>query len=273
MEQNKRKPVLHELLAVESGLQSQSETLIAETKKMFSGKHHLFQGKMRTLTMFNRTGENDTEIDAIEAKEKVVARPALSVAEQLNYTLVPFADYLNVLAAKDLANRVAKADLVMDGVTIATDVPGTVLLTMEQKLVKLRELVQAAPSLDPAIDWTVDVNSPLAGVYRSPESVTLKTAKEPKYITVAQQTDKHPAQVIQREETVNLGKYTDTQSSAMLPVLEKATFLDKIDRLIRACKAARQRANAQEAETSTLGDTLIKSVFGDLFDRTKTGLK
>lgn len=270
---DQRKSHLHELLAVESSLQGQSDTIIAESKKMFSNKHHLFSGKMRTLTIFSRSEANETEIQALEAKEQVSTRPALTVASQLNYAAVPYANYLNVLVAKDQANRLAKADLIVDGEVLAQDVPGTVLLTLEQKLKSIRDLLDAAPTLDPSIDWSVDVNSAIEGVFRSPEVITVKTQKEPEYVTVSPATDKHAAQVVSREKTSNIGKYTDVSFSANMPVVTKASMLDRVDRLIRACKSARQRANIQEVTTSTLGDSLMRYVLGPVFDRKNTGLE
>ena len=57
MTDTKRQPKLHELLAVEGGLEKTAKKLIAESKRTLD-KPNLFSGSLRKLEMFDAAQEN-----------------------------------------------------------------------------------------------------------------------------------------------------------------------------------------------------------------------
>lgn len=180
---------------------------------------------------------------------------------------VALADYYDVLFQKNKTNNEAKADIVLDGVTIAKDVPATFLLTAETRLTKeIRPLILEIPTLDPAVQWTLDENVG-KGIYRSDKTTTLKTQTDVEHVRLQQSTDKHADTFTQKSVTKNIGKYEDQKFSGLITSADKARILENLDRLVRAIKEARQRANTQEVSTEKIGDLLFKQIFGTVFDR------
>ena len=155
---------------------------------------------------------------------------------------------------KDVANRVAKADLVVDGVTLQTDVPVTFLLTLEDKLTHLRTFVTHLPVLDPAETWEHDGAS---GVWKSKPIEATRTQKVPKTVEKAPATDKHPAQVELYMADVIVGDYTTYRFSGRTSKERQDHLLVQIDKLIRGAKFAREAANNIEIEELEIGKTLL----------------
>lgn len=258
---------LHELLAVEPDAEGKAKGILAGTISTLRNKEQLFSGQTRTLTLFANNGENSVENEAIEAKERINRPVAAIVPDNLNYVAVALADYYDVLFQKNLTNNEAKADIVLDGVVIVKDVPATFLLTAETRLVKeIRPLILEIPTLDPAVQWTLDENIG-RGIYRSDKTTTLKTQTDVEHVRLQQSTDKHADTFTQKSIVKNIGKYEDQKFSGLITSADKARYLENLDRLIRAIKEARQRANTQEVSTEKIGDLLFKQIFGSIFSR------
>jgi len=85
---------------------------------------------------------------------------------------------------------VARADVVIDGQTIATDVPVTYLLFLEKQLVDLHTFVKKLPVLDAAESWVRDDST---DSWRTEAVRTIRTKKVPRNHVKAEATDKHPA--------------------------------------------------------------------------------
>lgn len=64
----------------------------------------------------------------------------------LNQHIVP---YLDAVLQKERANQDAKADIVVDGIVLAKDVPATFLLGLEEKLKRVHEVLDKIPTLAP----------------------------------------------------------------------------------------------------------------------------
>jgi hypothetical protein len=255
---------LHEVLAVESDLEGKAKRIVAEAKDTFAKKPHLFQGKVRTLSLFR--GDDEVTKKAAESAEAQNQVLATTVHDKLQYVWESIVAHWNAVAQKETTNQAAKADIVVDGHTIARGVPVTFLLSLESKLQQLRELYEQIPTLEPNIKWE---QAPELGhnVMIAPAVTTLKTQKETDYRTIAPATDKHQAQVVAVEKVANVGAYTDLRTSGLVTPAKKSDWLENIDTLRRAVKQARQRANEEPLIDSQIAASVMNFIHGDEFTK------
>jgi hypothetical protein len=134
------------------------------------------------------------------------------------------------------------------------------LLGLEEKLKRLREVFDKIPTLPPGIEWKPDPDRG-DNVYKmSYPEVTRRTRKVTKPVVLYEATDKHPAQVKEVSEDIPVGKFTKVAWSGMMSPAEKSRLLARVDRLSRAVKQARQRANTTEVvdtHISILSDFIL----------------
>ena len=249
---------LHEILAVEQGLAETANRITKETTKTLGEKRSIFEGLTKENEIFS---ESDQHLKMPTENKEVQS----TVTEQLDYAAGEITRYWDVILQKEEANQRANADIIINGNVISTDVPAIVLLGMEKKLNALLSLYNAIPTLDAAKAWEADPAYSKPGVFRTkyPETRQQGTVnREWKEISAA--TDRHPAQLKEVETTNIIGKYTVTSFSAALPSIEKAEKIQRLTALIRAVKAARQRANTVPVNTDlTFGKELLDYVNGN----------
>lgn len=244
---------LHELLAVESNLANTAKAMMEEVKTTFAKKPEHFKGIVRAVKFFDeaRSGENVTE-------EKAMVD---TVTDRLSYALKSLARYYDALLQKEATNQDAKADLEVAGVPILKDAPATFLLGLETRLVALRPVLEAIPTLDPNIKWEeaadLDVDA-----WRSPVSATFKTEKQVKSKTLYDATKEHPAQIEKWYEDIPIAKVETTLTASMWTVARKAAILERLDTLLVAVKKARQRANSVEVKKVEAGKAMMEYLLG-----------
>ncbi len=163
----------------------------------------------------------------------------------------------DVTLTQDVGNTKARADIVIDGSTLAADVPVSFLLFLEKQLVDLRTFITKLPILDAAESWTFD---PTTGAYKTESTRTVKSKKIPKNHVKAPATDKHPAQVEIYFEDVLVGYWTTTKFSGALPQIQVTRMLDRVTQLSEAVKQARERANATVVPDQQMGRRLLAFV-------------
>lgn len=242
---------LHELLAVEGDIEGIAKKIIEETVKVFSDKPALFIGFNRHLEMF---AEDDSENhQGIEDHQEITE----TVSNKLDYMSDHVKRYFDSLLQKELTNQTAKADLIVDGLIIAKDLPATFLLGLESRLKNLRRVYEAIPTLAPGIKWLPDETKGQNIWAADRPEERYKTAKAFKSQVLVEATEHHPAQVEKWEETVNVGKYVNKRWCGMLSPAQKSMMLARIDKLIRAVKKGRQRANKAEVEVRNIGAELF----------------
>ena len=233
---------LHELLAVEQSLATNSVACAKSVARNLAGKT-LFTGLTKSHERFSEEEQHLTA--ATESKEV-----QSTVDMQLDFMATEMSKYFDVYASKEATNQTAKADIVIDGVTIGKDIPATVLLGMESKLDKLVELYKALPTLDASTSWEAAPEASLPGIYRTKHATeTFQTQTEKKYNVVVQPTQHQAAVVDKYDEVTNVGKYTRIDFSGAITSFDKAERLARLGALIRAVKKARQRANCAEVVT------------------------
>lgn len=247
------KPKLHEILAVEQDVEKVATNIIDEAKVTFTKKANLFMGQLKTAEMF----DNDAPTPAAE-----VIKLEETVPSKLKYVGKSVARWLDVVLQKEATNQQAVADLVVDGVTLATAVPATFLLGLENKVKRLRDMYLHIPTLQPGIRWEP---APSEGedVFTAADPIErFITQKTTKSTVLYEATKEHPAQIDKWNEDVKVGRYIIRATSGMITPARKAEILDRLDKLGQAAKAARMRANSTEVLNANIGRTLVDYING-----------
>ena len=246
---------LHEILAVEADAEGIKKRMMEETSLIFKSKHQLFLGHNKKLSM---DGEGH---ESIEKASSELTEVSTTVGKRLDYTCASIANWLNVVSIKEHTNQTnAKADLVVDGVTLAKNVPATYLLGLETKLKEIRNMYLLMPTLPPNYRWNAD--STIPGIYHidTPE-IKSKTKKVPKSRVLYEATKEHRAEIEKWMEETTVGTYTTVISSGMVTSARKSLVLGRIDTLVQAVKQARQRANNVDViEGVNIGTVLFKYI-------------
>lgn len=244
---------LHEVLAVESSQEKTANNMMQESMKSLD-KDSLFNGRVRRLKMFRE----EDRLSETEEHQEVTT----TVDENLEYLSRYVAQYWDTVLSKDDANTQAASNLMVDGFCVLEGVPATFLLGLENKLVKLRAVYEKIPTLPPGRSWLIDDAAAKRGVFVDTNSADqLKTRKDPEFRVVYEATENHPAQIVQVERNVDVGRYTETNWCAKLTPQDKADRLARITNLIQEVKRARTRANSIEiAERRKVGEKLFRYI-------------
>ena len=243
---------LHELLAVEGDLEGTWKKILAETLNVFTKKTTLFFGFVRKLKMFSdsRQNENDEEHKAMTT----------TVPKKLEYMWVSTIRYFNAIAQKESTNQLASADLIVDNKVLIEKMPATLLLGLESRLKQVRDVYDSIPTLPPGMDWEA-YSAMGPDVYKTIHTEdAFKTEKSFKVQVLYAATKEHPAQVDKLSETENIGKYEKTHWAGVLSPADKMELLERVDKLIRSVKQARQRANSTVVVKLDIGKVLYEYI-------------
>lgn len=250
----KSTPRLHELLAVESDLSNTAEKVVKEAIVTFTKKANHFVGHHKWLVMFSDERQQEAE-GASETKEIVETVPS-----KLRYVSKALVKYWDAICQKEATNQTAVADLVVDGKVMAESLPATFLLGMESRLQKLRAVLSAIPTHEPGIDWVPDADRG-EDVFKSAD--TQKTRREEKFLAhkiLVEPTKEHPAQIEKWTENRAVGTYHLQKWTSTLSPAGKSDLLARCDKLIRATKKARQRANQATVVKTKVAKNMIDYV-------------
>lgn len=239
---------LHEVLAVEGDLDSAWKKVQREAEITFSKKSEHFRGMYQRYEAIDDDPTN-TEPDKFSNLDT-------TVIAKLEYIFKHMIKYVDVVAQKDATNQVAKANIEIDGKVLVSDVPATTLLGLESKLSQLKSLLNVIPTLAPGIEWVDDKQAGKNIWKRKDALVKNKTKKTFQHKILVQADEHHPAQVEKWPIDQVCGKYIESQSSGEMSSAQKSSILDRVDRLHRAVKQARQRANATTVVNINIGKAL-----------------
>lgn len=246
---------LHELLAVQGSLRTQAEATRNDLINTFEKKRTHFSELTKTFKSFKEGTEDKVE-------EKLGLQT--TITKELQWISEKLAKAIDSAHQVDVANTVAKADVIMDdGTVLLKDVPATSLLQLEKRIAEVQVLVAAIPTLDPAKAFEPDAARG-AGIYKARETEKPRTEKVFKFIVMTPPTEKHPAQI--KEQTVDepVGVVVQQEWSSLITVADKGDMLDRAESLGRAVKRALSRANGQEVnqKENKIAKTLLDFVFG-----------
>jgi len=240
---------LCQLIAVEKSVKNKAQTVITEAYHKIQ-KPALLAGISRTYRPLDELGEQ------LPAESTRVQTTVDELIRDVSKTMI---DLFDVTASKDWGNCKAVANVVVDGVTLMQNVPVTYLLFIEKKLVDIHTFVSKMPVLDPSEDWQFDPN---VGHFASKPSETMRTKKLSVPLVLAPATDKHPAQVKEVTEDKAVGTWRTVKFSGAWPAQRVADVLDRIERLQRAVKFARENANSSEVEQVNVGKCVFDFLLG-----------
>jgi len=248
-------PKLHELLAVEGDLKGTYEKILKETKVNFTKHSDRYFGQHQRIE--NRDENAPKEADTHKEIDD-------TVLSKLDYTADHIVNYLDVVLQKEATNQIAKADLIVDGITIGIDLPATFLLGLENKLKKIRaDIYETIPTLQPGIKWEVDSSMGENIWKRKYPDEKWRTKKVMKNHVKAEATDKHPAQVEVYTEDEKIAKIITDSWCGMISPAQKSSLLSRINKLIQATKKARQKANSVDLVNITVGSEIFNYINND----------
>lgn len=247
-------PKLHELLAVEGDLEGTYKKILEETKANFTKHPDRYFGQHQRIENFDENAQPEPDTH----KEMDDTVPA-----KLTYTEGHIVRYFDAVLQKERTNQEARADLAVDGKTIAENVPATFLLGLENKLKMVRSAIyETIPTLQPGIAWDKDESQGPNVYHRRYPEEKFRTKKVIKNHVRAEATKEHPAQVDTYSEDEKVAKVITDTWCGMISSAEKSDLLGRVDTLLRAVKKARQRANTTETVNVTIGKELFAYIHG-----------
>jgi hypothetical protein len=239
---------LNQIIALQTGKKSQAKETLTEAYQKVK-KAELLTGIVRTYQPRDDGGEPQPD------ERKSVQLKVNELIANVSRDLVEMFD---VVATQDWANSLAKANVVVDGRTLAKDVPVTHLLFLEKQLVDLKTFIDALPVLDSAEEWEY---RPETDCYVSAPSKSNRTKKVPRNHVKYEATKEHPAQVEMYMEDVWVGTWTTTKFSGAIPAAAKNAMVERVRKLADAVKSAREEANGIEVKPQKVGDALLSYLF------------
>lgn len=240
---------LNQIIAVEKGVKTRSHQRLTEAHHALQ-KPALLAGIARTYRPKDEEGEQlPPEATKVQVKAEEIIK---STAEIL-------AELFDVTATKDYSNCKARADVVVDGKVLLTGVPVTYLLFLEKQLVDLTTFIRKLPVLDASESWVFD---PSADCWATEPVQTARTKKIPRNHVKAEATEKHPAQVEVYYEDVVVGYWKTLKFSGALPAKRVNELLERVEKVQKAVKFAREEANNQAADEQKVGTAVLGYLFG-----------
>lgn len=239
---------LNQIIAVEKGVKSDAVTALTQA-------HHALQRTAQLSGIARTYRPRDDEGEQLPPESTRVQIRTDELVGQVRQALTRMFD---VVATKDQANTAAKADIVVDDVTLARDVPATTLLFLEKQLVDLGTFVRKLPVLDPGEAWEWSDSS---ACWATEPVQTVRTKKVPRNHVKAEATDRHPAQVDVYPEDVTVGYWTTVKFSGAIPAKQGTDMLARIAKLAEAVKKAREEANCITVTDVAIGHSLLGYLF------------
>lgn len=239
---------LNQIIAIEKGVKSQSMRELTDIHQMLQ-KPALLAGISRTYRPKDEEGEEyPPESTKVQVKAEEAIRKTVDVLTQL----------FDVTATKDWSNGKATAAIVVDGNTLVKDVPVTYLLFLEKQLVDLHTFIKKLPVLDASETWVFDQS---ADAWATEPMQTVKTKKIPRNHVKAEATEHHPAQVEVYYEDVVVGNWRTVKFSGALPAKRINELIERVEKLQKAVKFAREEANNTEVEDQKVGKPIFDYLF------------
>lgn len=235
---------LHQTIAVEKGVKTRALRFLTDAYKEFQ-KEALFKGESKVYEKKDEDGED------FPPERQLVQRKVLDMLMEISEQS---AEYFDVVATKDEANCRAKADVVVDGVTLLRDIPATHLLFLEKQLVDLNTAIDSVPVLDPAYTWQRDEAT---GMYRSEPVRTTKMKKVHEAIVLYPHSEQHPAQTQMVQVDKTIGTWITVKQSGAITADRKKELQTRARKLLKAVKYAREEANSVETTSQQVGQKIF----------------
>lgn len=240
---------LNQVIAVVSGKKSQAEKVLTDIYHR-AQKPELFSGISRVYRPKDDDGER------LPPESKIVQN---RVQQLIAEGVASMVEMFDVVATQDVANCIAKADVVIDGVVLLKAVPVTHLLFLEKQAQALATFVSKLPILDPSEEWKFDAN---ADCYATPPAETTRAKKVPKAFVKYEATKEHPAQVEVIGDDILVGYWSTIKFSGAIAAKDRNAMAERVRKLHEAITKAREEANGIEVQTANVGKPIMAFVFG-----------
>lgn len=235
---------LNQIVAVMNGKKTETERALTELHKK-SQKSELFNGMRRYYKPLDDEGETlPPEVKNVQEDANEVLAEAANILGNL----------IDVVATQDTNNCQAKADVVVDGQVLLSDVPVTHLLFLEKQLIDFHTFVNKLPTLELNERWTWDEQT---GEWVSEHYQTNRTQKELKHKVLYEATHEHPAQVEKWTVDAVVGQWDIQKFSTAMPLARKKELASRVKKVQEAVKFARETANNMEVTQVKLADKLF----------------
>jgi len=241
---------LNQVVAIEKGTKSRSHALITEAYQT-AQKSALFNGFTKRYT------PQDAENGIKKPDEGTKAQ--FKVDDLLTQVAQSMSELFDVTLTKDSGNCAAFANVVVDGKVLVTQAPVTYLLFLEKKLTDIHTFVKKLPTLDAAEPWKGSPNADGLCETEAYETQSIENYEEP--VVVVQATEKFPAQVQIAKKQRVVGNWRTIKSSGALPATRVKVLTERVEKLMRAVKLARESANMTEVPTKTCGADVFAYLF------------
>lgn len=245
---------LHQLIAVQRGVDE-------ETAKTLGAVRHLLtvsgdQDPMTGLSRIYRPAADDGDQLPPQAR-----RVQITAAELIDRATVALTKLFNLKFTREEGNCNARADVIVDGQTLLTNVPVGYLMFLEAQAGKLVEMIDMIPTLNPAEDWSDTAPGLREGVWQSAERTTAVPKRVPQVQVLYDATKEHPAQVRPYETEVTVGWWTTVKYSGQMDSKVQQDMRARAVKLADALRKAREQANRLET-TDRTAKPLLDYVFG-----------
>lgn len=242
---------LHQILAVVSGRKAEAERNITSLYKLLQSNRAQFDGHHRTYRPATEDGAQYPD-EALKVRFTV---------PQIIRTVQPsLAAWYDAVATQECSNQSALADVVVDGAVVLPDVPVTLLLFLEKRLVDLASFIRKMPVLDSTEDWKLSDN--VTDCYESEPFGTAKEIKTLKPVVMYEATTEHPAQVKEVNEVKVAGTWTNKKFTGAISEITRDEMLQRCNSLLEAVKVAREFANSTEITDHKCGQKVLEYIFG-----------
>jgi hypothetical protein len=253
---------LHQIVAVQHGVEEETKTKLAEVRRLFT-----IGGDQDPLTGLSRTYEPKGDGDE---KPDEMRKVQVTAAELVGVATKALARLLDLKLVREEGNCKARADVITkDGITILEDVPVGYLLFLETRLGELIKIIETIPTLNPAVQWDNTVPGLREGVWAS--AVAKREVKDRipqvQILSKAQVIDGQAfqPQVRPYETEAVIGWWHNVRYSGQMDPKVVQAVRERAMTALEAVRFARERANQLEvAEDRHPGRDLLRFVFGDL---------
>ena len=239
---------LNQLIAVEKGVKDEA------TRRITDAYHQIKKQDAHSGIARRYTPISDEDAERLPPESRRVQVKAEDLLEGVSAKLTRLWD---VIASKDYTNTKATGSIVVDDVTLVADVPVTTLLWLEKQLTDVSTFISALQVLDISREWQYDST---ADAYASTPEETKRTQKVMRNHVIAEATKEHPAQVQVYTEDKIVGTWTTTHYSGALPAQKVDEMKERVTKLQRAVKFAREEANSVDVTDKKIGDALMTYV-------------
>lgn len=240
---------LSQVIAVEKDSKDKAAQRLNTARSIF-GNRTLFSGIARSYTPKDEDGEQ------LPPESTRVQQTVARVLKDIQESLIALFD---VVATKDYTNCHARSDIVIDGTALLKAVPATSILFLEKQVAELLGFVKSIPTLDASDEWHYDKNQ---DAWATPAVETVRSRKVLRNHVLAEANQHHPAQVQVYSEDVPAGRWKTVKYSGAMPAAELNAMIERIEKLQRAIKHAREEANRQEVEPQHIGEPILRYIFG-----------